>query len=629
MFDFVREKKRFVQIVLALIILPFALWGVSSYDRSGNSAEVVATVNGTKITQQEFDNALRQQQERMREQLGANFDAAMFENPGMKRAILENLITQRLLVDRARAARLVVTDEQMAQVIAGVEAFQDDGRFDKARYASVLKSNNMTPMIYERRLHDELLGQDMQGAYAQNGFSPNTVAEKIYRLTEQQRMVSVSPVSLQSFMAQAKIDESALKQYYDQNQGEFQVPEQAKVEYVKFSMDGLLGKVDVSREDARNYYESSQGEFGTPEERQAAHILVSAASSASQAERDAAKAKAERLLQQVRQKPSLFAELAKRDSQDPGSAANGGDLGFFGRGMMVKPFEDAAFSMKVGEISGLVQSDFGYHIIKLVAVKPSRVPPFDEVSVGIVNKIREQKAADMFAELAERFSNTVYEQSDTLKSAADLAGVKIEQSGWLTKGMAGGVPWTAAMLQAIFNDEAVVSKRNTAAIEVETNMLVSARVLEHKQATVRPLSEVKESIRQKLVRQQAMELAAKQGKAMLEQLQRGNKPPLSWGKPQSVTRLQYGSLDAGLARQIFQANPDRLPQYVGADDGKNGYVLVRIDSVKEGGAANDATLSRYTQQLRQLTGDEMFQAYLSDAKQQATINMSLPEKASE
>jgi len=625
MFDFVHENKKLVQIVLALIILPFALWGVSSYDRSRNSADVVAMANGIKVTQQEFENSLRQQQDRMRQQLGANFDASIFDNPAMKRAVLDNLISQRLLVERAKAAGLAVPDDQVAQLIAGIEAFQDGGKFDKKRYETVLASQNMSPLAFEARVRDELLGQQMQDAYAQNGFAASSVAEKVIRLNEQQRVVRVSPISFQTFMSQAKVDDAALKKYYEQNQSEFQVQEQAKVEYVKFSVEDLLAKVEVSKEDVRTYYNEHQNDFGTPEERRAAHILISVSASASQAEQDAAKAKAEQLLQQARQNPAMFADLARKNSQDPGSAVNGGDLGFFGRGMMVKPFEDAAYSLKVGEISGLVKSDFGYHIIKLVAIKPSRILPFDEARENIVNKLRQQKAADMFAEMAEKFSNTVYEQSDTLKPAADLVGAKIERSGWLIKGTVAGEPWTAKMLQAIFNDEVVKNKRNTAAIEVAPNTLVAARILEYKPASVRALNEVQEAIRQSLLRQQALELAVKQGKSILEQLQAGSKPALSWGPAQSVTRAQHGSLDTGLVRQIFQANAASLPQFVGAETPQNGYMLVSIDAVKEGAAVDDAKRARYVQQLRQLTGEEMSHAYLADVKRQATITVNLPE----
>jgi len=625
MFDFVHENKKLIQIILALIILPFAFWGVDSYNKSGNRAEVVATVNDAKITQREFEYALRQQQDRLRQIMGANFDAAMLDNPGMKRAAIDNLVEQRLLVEHARGTGLVIVDEQVAQVIQGIEAFQDNGKFDKKRYETALASQNMSPLMFETRLRDELLGWQVRDAYVQNGFVSNGVADNIIRLNEQQRTVSVSAISFQSYLAQAQVDEAAPKKYYEQHQKEFQVQEQAKVEYVKFSVNDLLTRVEVSAEGVRKYYDEHQNDFGATEERQAAHILITVAAVAPQAEQDAARAQAEKLLQQVRQNPARFAELAKQNSQDPGSAANGGDLGFFGRGMMVKPFEDTAFALKQDEISGLVKSDFGYHIIKLLAVKPARLLSFDEAQEGILGKLRQQKATDMFAELAEKFSNAVYEQSDTLKPAADLVGAKIEQSGWLVKGATTDEPWTAKMLQEIFTDETVKNKRNTAAIEVAANTLVAARILEYKPASIRTLDEVLETIRQKLLHQQALELAAKQGRALLEQLQRGDKPVLSWAAAQTVTRARHGSLNADMIRKVFQADATRLPQYVGAETPQDGYVLVRIDAVKDAEKPDDKKRAGYAQQMRQLTGEEMLRAYLADAKQQAAIKVNLPE----
>lgn len=627
MFDYVNEKKRMVQIVLAIIILPFAFWGVDSYTRSSKTADVVATVNGSKITQQEFTNALRQQQDRLRKQLGASFNEAMLDSPGMRIEVLESLISQRLMLEHAKGVRLIVTDEQVARVVGGVEAFQDGGKFDKKRYEAVLKNQGMTPVTFEARLRDDMLWQQMQDAYLQNGYASNSAAENVIRLNEQQRMISVSSVSLQPYLAQAKVDEDKLKKYYNQNMQEFQVKEQAKVEYVRFSIEDLLSKAEVGIDQVRKYYAEHQGEFGTPEERRAAHILISVPANATQAQQDAAKSKSEQLLQQVRKNPAKFSELAKQNSQDPGSATNGGDLGFFGRGAMVKPFDDAAFSLKPGEISGLVKSDFGYHIIKLIAIKPVKASAFEEVREGIANKLRQQKAADLFAEQAEKFSNTVYEQSDTLKPAADMIGGKTEQSGWLTNGVDAGSPWTAKMQQAIFNDEVIKSKRNTAAIEVAPSTLVAARVLEYKPAAVRAFAEVQGVILQKLQRQQAMELAVKQGKEMLAQLQSGGKPNLSWGPVQSVTRAQHGSLDAGLVRNVFQTNPDTLPQYVGVEVGQTGYMLARIDSVKDGDATGDEKRARYVQQLRQLTGEEMFRAYLADARKSASIDINSPVNA--
>jgi peptidyl-prolyl cis-trans isomerase D len=628
MFGFVHENKRFVQIVFAIIILPFALWGVDSYTRSGNTADAVATVNGSKITQQEFGNALRQQQDRLRQQLGKNFDPAVLDSPEMKRAVLENLVSQRLMLLSARDVRLVVTDEQVAGVISGIEAFQDGGKFDRRRYETVLANQGKSPIAFEERLREDMLWQQMQDAYLQNGYSPNSAVENIIRLNEQQRTVSVSAVSFQSFIAQAKVDEDALKKYYNQNMQEFQVREQARVEYVKFTIDDLLNKIEVSNEELHKYYAEHQGELGTPEERRAAHILISVTANASQAQQDTAREKAEQLLLQVRKTPAKFAELARQNSQDPGSAANGGDLGFVGRGMMVKPFEDAVFALKPGEISGLVKSGFGYHIIKLSAIKPTRTIPFVEAREGIFNKLRQQNAAGKFAELAEKFSNTVYEQSDTLKPAADLIGASIERSGWLINGVDAGEPWTTKMLQAIFKDEVVKNKRNTAAIEVAPTTLVAARVIEYKPVAVSAFADVRDVIRQKLLLKQALEMAAEQGKAMLAQLQSGEgRSKLTWGPVQTITRAQYGSLEAGLVNKIFQANPERLPYYVGIEADQKGYLLARIDAVKYGDPKGEEKRLRYAQQLRQLTGEEMFRAYLSDARQSSDIKLKLSEAA--
>ena len=626
MFDFVQEKKRFVYIILVLMILPFAFFGVDSYRHSGN-AESPATVNGVKVSAQELDNSLRQQQEQLRQRMGPGFDPAMFDTPEMKRAVLDNLIAQRLLIERARASGLTVTDEQVAQLIGSVEAFQEGGKFDKKRYETVLANNNLSPLIYEARVRDELIGQQLNEAYAQNGYASNASAEKIIRLNEQQRVVSLASVPLQPFMEQVKIDQAEIKKYYEANQKEFAVPEQARVEYVEFSTDSLMGKIEVGSDESHKFYEEHQADFSRPEQRQASHILINVATSAPQAEQDAARAKAEKLLAQVKQNPAKFAGLAKQFSQDPGSAPKGGDLGLFGRGMMVKPFEEAAFSLKQGEISELVKSDFGYHIIKVTAIKPARVVSFDEARESIVNKLRQQKAGEKFAELAEKFSDAVYEQSDTLKPAAEIAGAKIEQSGWLVKGVPGVGPWNAKILQAVFSEDVVKNKRNTPAIEAAPSTLVAARMLEYKPASVKPLSDVQTAIQQRLVREQATILAAQQGKADLEQLQKTGKTALSWAQAQTVTRGLHGALDVNLVRQVFRVDAAKLPQYVGAEVAQGGYTIVRVDAVKDGDKPDEAKLARYVQQLRQMSGDEIFHAYLADAKSHATIKVNLSATA--
>ncbi len=630
MFDFVHEKRRVVQIVLLLIILPFAFFGLDSY-RHASDTDAPASVNGTNITKQEFDNALRQQQDKMRQMMGANFDPALFDKRDVKMAILDNLIAQRLLIDRAHVAGLIVTDDQVAQVIAGIDAFKAEGRFDKARYASALAVQNMTPAIFESRVKDELTGQQLHEAYTQNGYTANLAAENIIAINEQQRIVSVAQLSLPSFIAQAKVDNAAVKTYFEQHQKDFQLPEQAKVEYVTLSINDLMASVDIKKEDVRKFYDEHLSEFATPEQRHAAHILLLVDAKAPKAEQDAVKVHAESLLAQLKLNPAKFADLAKQNSQDPGSAANGGDLGLFARGMMVKPFEDAVFALKPGELSALVKSDFGYHIIKLVDIKSSAATPFDAVRDAIVTKLRQQKAADQFAELADKFSNVVYEQSDTLKPAAQLAGLKISQSDWLTKGLPADGIWNAKMLQAVFSDDAIKNHRNTAAVEVAASTLVAARLIEHKPASIRAFEEVQELIRQKILHKIALDMAEKQGIILLGQLKQGSKPQLDWQSAQTITHAQHGSLDTTIVRQLFQADLAKLaklPQYVGAAS-ENGFMIVRLDSVKNSDKPDELKLARYAQQLRQMTGDELFQAYIADAKLNAKIKVKLPEVVTE
>lgn len=620
MFNFVHERKRVVQVVLALIILPFALWGVDSYQNSGDVG-VMATVNGTKIGQAEFEDALMQQRRRMQELAGENFDPALFDRPEIKRSVLEGLTVQHLLLEKAREEGLVVGDEQIAQIIAGVGAFQKDGRFDKQTYEAALRAQGMSPELFEYRVRQDILNRQLTDAYAQNGFAADTTADRLIRLNEQQRVVSVTTLALDAFLKKAVVADADVQKYYEQNPQQFELPERAQVEYVVFSADALADKINLTDAEVKRYYDEHLNEFSTREERQASHILISVATQASDAEKQAAKEKAEQLLADVKAAPSKFAALAKEASQDPGSAANGGDLGMFARGMMVKPFDEAVFSMKVGQVSDLVKTDFGYHIIKVTAVKPSKAQPLKEVGALIAQRLRAQQAADKFAELAERFNDTVYEQSDSLQPAAELVGAKVVSGKWLSRDQQPGELWTAKVLEAVFSEDAVKNKRNTAAVEVKPNTLLAAHVTSHQPASVRPYEEVASGIRKLLQHQAAVQAAEEQGKQTLAALQAGEKKKITWKTGVNLSRAKRSDLDPTLSHQIFLADTSKLPAYVGVVDAKNGYVIARIDAVKDVESIDPAKRDRYAQQVRQVTGEALLSAYLADVKADADITM--------
>lgn len=621
MFDFVQQRKRIIQIILALVMLPFALWGIQSYRVSGNS-DFVAAVGDQKISPEEFERALRDQRERLRQLLGSAYDPAMMENPEMRLAVLDRLIQQRLLLGEAVRTGLTVSDQQLIDVIQGIPAFRQDDKFSKQRYEALLRNQNLTPMVFEAQLRQELMVQQLSDAYLQENLVPNAVVDRLIRLTEQQREVSQAQIAPEQFLSQAKVDPAAVKSYYEGHASEFQVPEQVRLEYVALSADGLASQMQVSPDESKKYYEEHASDFGQPEERQASHILVSVPRNASEAEKQAARAKAEDLLKQVRQSPKSFAEIAKKYSQDTGSAASGGDLGFFARGAMVKPFDDAVFQMKVDEIRGPVETDFGYHIIKLTAIRPGKAAAFDDVKTKIEQEIRKQKAAKKFNEVAENFSNLVFEQGDSLKPAADAFKLPIQQSPWISRtGGQVSFPINDKMLQAVFSEDVLKNKRNTEAIEVAPNTLVSARVLEHKPAATRPFESVQDEIAKKLARQQAGEIALKQGKEKLEKLRQGQDAGVQWSNPQQVSRQRPQGLTEAAMRQIFKADVTRLPVYIGVETPQGGYTLFRVSKVLEASNIDDAKRAAFARQLRQFVGQEEFDAFVAGIRKKSEVKI--------
>lgn len=296
------------------------------------------------------------------------------------------------------------------------------------------------------------------------------------------QLLGVLPV--ENYVAKVKLEDGAAKKFYDENTEQFRTPDQAKVEYVVLTPESLA--VEVSEAEIKAWYDGHKERYQQPEERRASHILIAA----EKLGKDKARQKAEEVLREVQAKPAAFAELARKHSDDPGSASQGGDLGFFGRGMMVKPFEDATFALRDGEVSGIVESDFGFHIIKLTGQHVAREKPLAEVRGEIERELKSSAVARKFAEAAESFSNMVYEQSDSLQPVAEQFKLKIQRSDWIGReaNPAAGVLGNAKLLAAVFSDDTIQNKRNTEAVEVAQNTLVAARIAEYQPASVQPLA---------------------------------------------------------------------------------------------------------------------------------------------
>jgi peptidyl-prolyl cis-trans isomerase D len=628
MFDFVHKHKRLLQIVLGLMIVPpFAFWGIQWTQREISSAGEVASVGGQKIDEQEFAETLRQQQDRMRALLGRNFNAAMLDSPAMRAELLEGMISQRLLTQYAVRSNIGVSDEQLREAITSIPAFQDDGRFSMPRYEALLRAEGYSPQSFEGSVRRDLMLQQVTGPLSDSGIASKAAAQNLAQLRQQQREVAEYAIPANPRAEQAQPTPQAVRSYYDANPAQFQVPEQIAIEYVVLDQDALAATEQVGADEIRKYYEGNAAKFGQPEQRQASHILLAFKPNAGDADKAKVRAKAEQVLAQVRKSPASFAALAKKYSEDPGSAAKGGDLGSFSRGMMVPPFEDAVFRLKPNEISGLVESEFGFHIIKLTAIKPGKTRTLDEARPEIERDLKRQHAARRYAEAAESFSNLAYEQPDSLKPVADKFKLPIRKAEGITRQSA---PVQALnqprVLSALFADDVVKNHRNTEAIEVGQNALMAARIAEHKPASQRPFEAVKADIERQLAQKEARALAAKRGAEQLEQLKKGGAAQVAFGPARTVSRDRASGLPEDALARIFRADVSKLPAYVGVET-PGGYALYRISRVIDV-PADEARQRAVQTELGRANGEQEFRSFLAGlrADSKVEINRSALEK---
>ncbi len=630
MFDFVHKRKRVVQGVLALITLPFAFFGIDYYFKDSGRATEVAHVGGDRITEAEFANTLSEQRERLRQQQGARYDPTVFDKPDVRYSVLQQLIGQRLIDDQARRNRFSVSDDQLAQFIGNIPDFQEDGKFSHVKYESLLMTQNLTPQAFEQRARQQLTIAPMEEPILAGNIVAKSNIERYLALLEQKRDAALATIPVDAYLKDAKVDDAAVKAFYDANASIFQIPEEVSIEYVALNPDALFGRISVDAAEIKKQYDDNIKQYSKPEERQASHILIAVKKDASDDEKAAAKQKAQALLDQARKTPARFADIARQNSQDPGSAGQGGDLGFIARdGSMVKPFEDAVFGAKQGDIVGPVQTDFGWHVIKVSAIKPAKTQSLDEVSKQLEQDLKRQKATKKFVEDAEQFQNLVYEQADSLEPVAKALGLQVQKTPLLTRPQLLALSQNSEkFVQAVFSPDSLQAKRNTEAIEVGTNAIMAGRVIEYKAASPRAFDQVKADIRRELERRAAVEAAQRAGKEKLALLQQGKDAGLVFGKPITLSRNQpMPGFPADAMTRIFQADESKLPAYVGTE-GVQGYTIYRVERVIAGAPPDPAKLSVFVTRLGDQIGRELFAANIASlkGKTDVKINQSNLEK---
>jgi len=608
MFDFVSRYKRVIQLFLGLIAVTFMTWGIESYTRFTGGRDTVATVGSMEISQREFAEQLRAQQERIKRMFGSAIDSAALDSAEARRALLDSMIGQRLLLGELARAHMLMSQEAVIEMITQAPEFQENGQFSAALYSKYLAERNLTDQGNVAELQSQIPLQRLASVIAESAIPSRAVAGRLAALEAQQREVAEVRLNVQQFLPQVKVDDAKVKAHYEASSADYRTPERVRAEYVVLSAENLARQEPVAEADLRAAYQARAAEFRVEEQRRASHILLKS------------KEEGQKLLAEVKKSPGRFAELAKQHSQDPGSAAQGGDLGWFGRGMMIKPFEDAVFRLRQNDIE-LVGSEFGVHVLRVTGIQPGKARSFEEVRKELATELSRQRGAKRFAEAAETFSNTVYEQSDSLKPAAERFKLQVQASGWIDKSARQelGALDNPRLLTALFSADALKNRRNTDAIEVAPGMLVAARVLEHQPATQRKFEEVKDEIAQLLRQREASALAFKDGTAKLEKLRKGEDAGVKWGPPRMVSRRSAQGLSGDLVRRVVAADVSRLPAYVGAPLPDAGYVLLRISRVVETKAGAEP---QDEQRFAGLMGTAQLDAYVASLRERTSISVN-------
>ena len=628
MFDFVRKHTKIMMFLMFLLIIPaFVLVGVDGFRSINGSGETVAVVGSQKISKADWDAVHKTEMDRLRESM-PNVDPKLLDSAAARYGTLERMVRDRVVATAIADKHLSASNERLVRLFRDSPEFaglrKPDGTLNADAYRQLAQREGMSPEMLDLSIRRQLSERQLEGSVPGTAFVPDTVVKTAFNAYNERREVQIASFQPASYSAKVNPTEAEIEAYYQANPVFFKSIEQAKVEVLVLDLESVKKTITINEADLKSYYEQNVGALSGKEERRASHILITAAKTAPEAERSKAREKAQALLDALRKSPDSFAELARKNSQDPGSAAKGGDLDFFARGAMVKPFEDAVFSMKKGELSGLVESDFGFHIIKLTDVKAPKPKTFEELRPTIEAEQLTQLARRKYAEVAEVFSNGVYEQPDDFKAVAEKLKLVPKTVAGVRRSPGPGAEGPLAnpkLLAALFAADSIEKKRNTEAVEIGPNQLASARIVEYSPTRTLPLDEVKANVRERLVASRAAEMARQDGAAKLESWKTQKSEP-SLSASVVVSRVENsGNVPATVVRAAMHADTSTLPAWVGVDLGSQGYAVVRINKVLERVTPSQADAQKEKVQLGQVLANAEGRAYYEWLKAQYKVEM--------
>ncbi len=636
MFETIRQSKIVMIFLLGLLVIAFVFVGVSGYSSFNDKSPTVAELDGAVITQAQWDQAHEAEIQNLRESM-PQLDVKLLDTPEARYATLERLLQDELVAASVRNLRVVAGDRAVQRALRDdpwLNARRDaSGNLDVAQVREELAIRGMTDESYAAQLAYGLAkAQVAQGVQA-TGLALGAAAKATLDAYFERRQIQVALFDSRQFTESVKVTDADVQTFYDDNKANFLAPETVDVAYLVLDQADIAKAIEINEADLKAYYEQNKSRLSGPEERRASHILLTLDAGASADALKAAEEKAKELLARVKADPAQFAQLAKENSQDPGSAQNGGDLGFFGPGAMVQTFNDAVFAMKKGEISDIVRTDFGLHIIQLTDVKSAEIKPYEAMRASILDDLRGSQAARKFAEVAESFSNVVYEQADSLEPAAKRLGLTIQTAKAVGRqgpsNAADNAIWGNAKLrEAVFANDAIEKKLNTAAIDIGGSRLVAARVTAHQPARTRDLAEVKARVQALLTAQKATALAASTGQEALTKWRDGSTAPVAnvkLGQSVSVSRDQASEVSPNLIAAALRVDAKQLPAWTTVDQGLQGFAVIKVNAVERRPAPEATQAAQEVQQFTQAWSSAELNAYLASLKVRFNAKILVPK----
>jgi peptidyl-prolyl cis-trans isomerase D len=577
MFDFVRSHNRLLQIGLGVLIIPtFGFFGISSYMQSNEQSVAVASVDGHEISRADWDTQHRKDIDQIRSR-NPQVDLKLLDTPEAQRQSLDTLVRDRVMQAAVAREGLAVSDDRIKHEYLTNPQFDQLRQFTKEQRDAILAQQGLTGNALFDNIGQSLArAQALQGVAA-SGFMPASSNKATVDAWFDTRDIQWQRFDTKDYAAAIAPTDAQVDAYYKAHAADFVAPEQAKIEYLLLDAAALQSQVKADPTLVQGFYDANKSRYTTAEERRASHILINVAPNASAADVAKAKAQAESVLAEVRKDPAAFADIAKKSSQDGGSAAQGGDLDFMRKGAIPGPFSDTLFAMKDGEISDVVRSDAGFHIIKMTGSRGGSVKSFDEVRPQIEDQLRLQEAQKLFVADAEKFTNTVYEQPDSLDPAAKAFQLT-KQTATVQRQPAPGTTGPLAspkLLAAVFASDAIKNKHNTEAIEAGPSQLVSARVLEYTAQHTRPLAEVHDQVVAAVRKQQAMAAAKKDGEARVADAKKD--PALALPLTATVSRIdQSGAVPRPVVEAALKADLSKGPTVIGLPLADGGFAVIRV-----------------------------------------------------